>query len=328
MGAGEAAMRVLVTGGGGFLGSWICRQLRARGDDVVAFQRSVAPALEQAGIHVVRGDLADVSLLAAAMTGCDAVVHCAAMAGAWGDPARFHAVNVVGTRHVIQSCRVAGVKRLVYTSSPSVVHAGGDIEGGDESLPYPAYFKAQYPATKAAAEQMVLAANNGHLATVALRPHLVWGPGDNHLLPRLIQRAEKGVLRLPGAGKLIDTVYVENAAQAHVLAIDALQANPACRDKAYFISNGEPWPQGRIITELLQHSGHTVDIRSMSPLVAKAAGGLCEWIWTLTGRKDEPPVTRWSAEQLSTAHWYDISAAQRDLGYVPQVSIEQGLARL
>ncbi len=321
-------MRVLVTGGGGFVGQAVCRALAARGDQAVAFQRGAGEALAGTGIEIARGDIRDADQLRQAAAGCQAVIHTAGKAGPWGDPAEYEAINVDGTRQVIAACRALGIERLVHTSSPSVVHGGGDIEGGDESLPYPAHFKAAYPETKARAEQDVLAANGATLRTVALRPHLVWGPGDNHLLPRLVERARQGPLKLPGADKLIDTVYIDNAAQAHLDALDALEERPACHGKAYFISNGEPWPQGRIIAALLEAVGVEAEIRPISPRVAQVVGMMAEWWWRRQRLDSEPPVTRWSAEQLSTAHWYDLSAARRDLGYRVDISISEGLRRL
>lgn len=321
--------RVLVTGGGGFLGSWICHLLQRNGDAPVAFQRSDSKLLRRLGVEQHRGDVLDVDALRHAAAGCDAVIHTAGKAGAWGDGELYHAVNVRGTEHVLEACSANGVRRLVFTSSPSVVHGGGDIEGGDESLPYPERFHAPYPETKALAEQRVMAANGRDgLCTVSLRPHLVWGPGDNHLLPRLLERARRGALRLPGADKLIDTVYIENAAEAHLRALDALDENVACHGRTYFITNGEPWTQARIIAALLEAAGEPARIRSVSPAAALTAGIVAEKLWRLARRDDEPPVTRWSAEQLSTAHWYDIGAARRDLGYEARISIADGLRRL
>jgi nucleoside-diphosphate-sugar epimerase len=321
-------MKVLVTGGGGFLGSWVCRLLQARGDTAIGLQRSHSSILQALGVQQAQGDILDIDTLQQAAQGCDAVIHTAGLAGPWGAEDRYHAINVTGTENVIKACRAVGIRRLVFSSSPSVAHGGGDIEGGDERLPYPASFKAAYPRTKALAEQAVMSANGAALHSVSLRPHLVWGPGDNHLLPRLIERARQGAVRLPGAAKLIDTVYVENAAMAHLQALDALDSNPACHGQTYFISNDEPWPQARIIEALLEASGEPANTRAMPALLAHVAGALCEALWHVTKRPGEPPVTRWSAEQLATAHWYDISAAKRDLGYRPVVTMQECLRRL
>lgn len=321
-------MRVLVTGGGGFLGQAICRQLAARGDEPVAFQRSAASALAGTGIEERRGDIRNRQDVLDAAQGCEAIIHTAGKAGAWGDPALYRAINVNGTQNVLDACKALGIRRLVFTSSPSVAHGGGDIEGGDESLPYPDHYAAPYPETKAAAEQRVMAADGEALHTVSLRPHLVWGPGDNHLLPRLVERARQGPLKLPGTDKLIDTVYIDNAARAHLLALAALETNPDCHGKTYFISNDDPWPQAKIIKALLEAVGVDAQIKPIPAGAAKLAGALAECWWRLRGREDEPPVTRWSAEQLATAHWYDISAARRDLAYQPLVSMSEGLERL
>jgi len=321
-------MNILVTGGGGFLGSAICRQLLARGEQVTAYQRRGAPQLEARGARVIQGDLLDRALLGRSAAGCDAVIHTAGKAGVWGAYEQYYQANVVGTDHVISACRENGVQWLVHTSSPSVVHGGGDIEGGDESLPYPARFTAPYPETKALGEQLVMAANGARLATVCLRPHLIWGPGDPHLLPRLLDRAAGGKLYLPGPDKLIDTIYVDNAAQAHLQALDALRKGRDCAGKTYFISNDDPRPQKDIIAGLLAAAGLETEIRPLSPALAGAVAALVEAAWRVLRLDSEPPLTRWSAAQLSTAHWYDISAAKRDLGYQPLVSIDEGLRRL
>lgn len=321
-------MKVLVTGGGGFLGQAICRMLCAQGDEPVAFQRGEARALAEASIEVRRGDICRPQDVQAAAAGCEAIIHTAGKAGAWGDADLYRAINVDGTQNVLDACTALGIRRLVFTSSPSVAHGGGDIEGGDESLAYPESYAAPYPQTKAAAEQLVMAASGSALKTVSLRPHLVWGPGDNQLLPRLVQRARRGTLRLPGAHKLIDATYIDNAARAHLLALAALDSNAACHGKTYFISNGDPWPQAKIIAALLNAVGIGANIQPIGAGAAKLAGILAESWWRLSRRDDEPPVTRWSAEQLATAHWYDISAAQKDLGYAPLISMTEGLERL
>jgi nucleoside-diphosphate-sugar epimerase len=319
-------MKVLVTGGGGFLGSAICRQLLVRGDDVIAYQRSASEELEKLGVRIIQGSITDAEMLNAAFKGVDAVIHTAAKAGIWGPYDDYFRPNVLGTENVLAACRNNGIHKLVFTSSPSVTHADGDIEGGDESLPYAEHYNSPYPATKALAEQKVMAANCPELHTVSLRPHLIWGPGDNHLLPKLLERAKSGKLKLPGPDKLIDTIYIDNAAKAHLLALDRLQSNPEIvGGKTYFVSNDEPLPQSQIIGGLLKAAGLEVDIQSISPHIAIAAGTLLETGWKLFRLKSEPPITRWSAEHLSTAHWYDISAAKRDLGYTVETSVAKGL---
>lgn len=322
-------MKILVTGGGGFLGSAICRQLHARGDEVIAYQRSDADELEKLGIKIVRGDITDAACLLKASKGVDAIIHTAAKAGLSLGYENYFGPNVTGTENVLKACRNNGIRKLVFTSSPSVTHSDGDIEGGDESLPYPDTYNSPYPRTKALSEQQVMAANSPELHTVSLRPHLIWGPGDSHLLPKLLQKAKHGKLKLPGPEKFIDTIYIDNAARAHLLALDKLETHPeTVGGKTYFISNDEPLPQGRIISGLLKAAGVDVEIQAISPRLAIAAGTVIEAGWKLLGLQSDPPLTRWSAEHLSTAHWYDISAAKRDLGYSAEISIEEGLKRL
>lgn len=322
-------MRALVTGGGGFLGSAISRRLQAVGYEVRIVQRSPAPELAVVGVECRRGDIADPAVVMSAADGCDVVFHTAAKAGVWGPTAEYHRANVTGTENVLAACRALRIPRLVYTSSPSVVYGGRDEAGIDESTPYPKRYLTHYPRTKAIAEQAVLAANGPDLATVALRPHLIWGPGDNHLVPRLLERARAGRLRRVGRGdNLVDTVYVDNAADAHLLAADRLRpGSPVC-GKVYFITNDEPVPLWELIDRMLACGGLPPVKQSISAGAAYAAGGLLEGLYAALGRRDEPPMTRFVARQLSTAHWYDISAAKRDLGYRPEVSVEEGLRRL
>ncbi len=320
---------IVVTGGGGFLGGAIVRRLLARGEAVRSVQRSDAPQLRELGAEVVRADLGDTAAVMTALEGCDAVLHVAAKAGAWGSRESFHRANVIGIENVLAACRTLGIRKLVYTSTPSVIHSGGDVEGVDESAPYATHFDAHYPATKAHAERLVLAANGPTLATVALRPHLIWGPGDTQLTARVLARARAGRLRLVGGGeKLVDSVYVDNAVLAHVLALDALGPGAPCAGKAYFVTQGEPMPQRELINGILAAAGLPPCTKSVSPGLAVGVGALLEGVWTLLRRSDEPPMTRFIARQLATAHWYDISAVKRDLGYAPEVSVADGLARL
>ena len=322
-------MKALVTGGGGFLGGAIVRFLRQRGDEVRSFARGAYPALEEAGVEVRRGNLADAAAVSRAVQGMDVVFHVAGLPGVWGPYEDYHRANVTGTEHVLAACRRHEVRRLVFTSTPSVVHGGRDIEGGDESLPYAATFSTHYPRTKAVAERMVLAADGERLSTVALRPHLVWGPGDNHLVPRIVARGRAGRLRLIGdRPNLVDTVYVDNAAEAHLAAADRLAPGTPCAGKAYFISNGEPLPLAELTNGILAAAGLPPVTKRIPVPIAVALGGLAELVYGVLRIRSEPPLTRFVARQLSTAHWFDISAARRDLGYQPRVSIEEGLRRL
>jgi nucleoside-diphosphate-sugar epimerase len=323
-------MKVLVTGAGGFLGGAVTRRLLERGDEVRCIQRGEYPWLSEAGCEVFTGSLTDAELTATAVTGCDAVIHVAAKAGVWGPWQAYFDANVVATRNLLQACRQHGVGRLVYTSTPSVVHSGGDVEGADESVPVSAHFQTAYPATKAIAEKEVLAANRDDFRTVALRPHLIWGPGDPHLVPRVIARAKAGRLRMVGGGsKKVDTVYVDNAAGAHVCALDRLADDrPACAGRAYFITQDEPMPQVEFMNRILKAAGLPEETRSVSPKVAWFAGAVLETAFRMVGAKDEPPMTRFVASQLATAHWYDISGARRDLGYEPRISVDEGMKRL
>ncbi len=324
-------MNLLVTGGGGFLGQALCRGLVARGHAVTSFNRGHYPALDALGVRQRQGDLADASAVLAACDGIDAVFHNAAKAGAWGSHVSYHAANVVGTENVIAACRAHGVGRLVYTSTPSVTHrATHPVAGGTaDSVPYGSGFKAPYAQTKLVAEQAVLAANDAALATVALRPRLIWGPGDNQLLPRLVERARAGRLRFVGGGdNVIDTTYIDNAAQAHFDAFAHLGPGTACAGRAYFISNGEPLPVRGIINSLLRAAGAPEVAGSIPFGAAFAIGAACEAAWTLLPLPGEPPMTRFLAEQLSTTHWYDMAPATRDFGYRPRVSTAEGLAVL
>ena len=329
-------MNLLVTGGGGFLGQALCRGLVARGHAVTSFNRGTYPELDALGVRQLQGDLADRDAVLAAFGGrdgarFDGVFHNAAKAGAWGSHDSYHRANVLGTRHVIEACRAHGIGRLVHTSTPSVTHrATHPVEGGTaDNVPYGTGFKAPYASTKAIAEQEVLAANDATLATIALRPRLIWGPGDNQLLPRLVQRARAGRLRFVGGGdNLVDTTFIDNAAQAHFDAFDHLAPGAACAGRAYFISNGEPRPMRDIVNAMLAAAGAPPVTKTLPFGAAYAIGAVCEALWTLLPLRGEPPLTRFLAEQLATTHWYDMAPATRDFGYVPKVSIAEGLERL
>ena len=324
-------MRILVTGGGGFLGQALCRGLVERGHQVLSFNRGQYPALAALGVGQIQGDLADANAVSHAVAGVDAVFHNAAKAGAWGSYDSYFKANVVGTRNVIAACQQHGVGRLVYTSTPSVTHrATHPVEGlGADEVPYGEDFQAPYAATKTIAEQEVLAANSPALATVALRPRLIWGPGDAQLVPRLADRARQGRLRIVGDGQnKVDTTYIDNAAQAHFDAFAHLAPGAACAGKAYFISNGQPLEMEVLLNKLLAAAGAPAVHKRISFKTAYRIGAICEKAWPWLRLPGEPPITRFLAEQLSTPHWYSMEPARRDFGYVPRVSIEEGLRRL
>lgn len=322
-------MNALVTGGGGFLGTAIVRRLRERGDAVHSFSRGRYPELDALGVTQHQGDIADPLAVSRAAAGCDIVFHVAAKAGVGGRYRDYHRANVLGTVNVLTACRHHGTARLVYTSSPSVVFTGRDMVGVDESVPYPSHYEAAYPQTKSIAERLVLQANGPTLATAALRPHLIWGPGDNHLIPRILARARAGRLRRIGMeSKLIDSVFIDDAADAHLLAADRLAPRSPIAGKAYFITQGEPVPLWDLVNRILHAAGLDPVTRSMPVGLSYAAGWVLETMYAVFWPDGEPPLTRFVARELATAHWFDISAARRDLGYEAKVSIEEGLRRL
>lgn len=319
--------KVLVTGGGGFLGGAIVRLLVQRGDIIRSFSRSYYAELEAAGVEQVRGDISDAKAVDQACQDRDIVFHVAAKPGIWGSYDDYHRTNVDGTRNVIAACVTHNVPRLVYTSSPSVVFSGSDMEGVDESAPYPERFHAHYPKTKALAEQLVVQAASENLRAIILRPHLIWGPRDNHLVPRIIQRAQH-LIRVGRGQNLVDTIFIDNAAEAHILAADALLTKPSISGNAYFISQGEPLPLWDMINEILKTAGCAPVRRSMPHKIAWLIGAFMESVYHVLNLKGEPQMTRFLADELATAHWFDISAARRDLGYVPRISTAEGLRRL
>lgn len=321
-------MHALVTGGGGFLGRYIVEQLRARGDRVRSYSRQRYPELDALGVEQVCGNLADLTRLREAC-GVDVVFHVAAVAGVWGPWRRYYEPNVVGTQNVIDACRASGVRRLVFTSSPSVVFDGHPHENADESLPYASRFLCHYPHSKALAEQAVLSANSDALATVALRPHLIWGPRDPHLIPRIIERAARGRLRRVGDGRnLISVSYVENVAHAHLLAADTLSPGSLLAGRSYFINERDPVPLWSFIDGLLLRGGLPAISQAISAPTAYRIGAGLECLYGLLRLRSEPPMTRFVAMQLSRSHWYSVAAAERDFGYRPIVPFEDGLRRL
>lgn len=318
-------MKLLVTGGGGFVGKAIVRRLLARGDAVRSFGRSPQPELEAAGVEVVCGDLSNAAEVQQAVEGIDAVFHVAAKAGVWGSWEQYHRPNVVGTRNVVAACQTAGVERLVYTSTPSVVFNGQPIRGAGPEMPYGRNWLCHYAHTKAIAEKETLAANCATLKVVALRPHLIFGPRDPHLLPRVLRSIEAGRLKIVGDGQnRVDVSYVEDVATAHLAALAALESG-RCAGKAYFVSQGEPvqlWPW---LNQILQGLGRPPLTKRIPLPLAYAAGGLAEGIWKVTRKSGDPPITRFVAVELAKDHYFDLAPTCRDLAYQPEWTMDAAL---
>ena len=321
---------VLVTGGGGFLGRYIVEQLLANGAAVRIYSRGDYPELAALGVDVRQGDLRDADAVSSAVEGVESVFHVAALPGIWGAWREYHGINTTGTRNVLEACRKHGVSRLVYTSSPSVVFDGEPHVDADESLPYPAKYLCHYPHSKALAEQMVLATDGDHdLKTVSLRPHLIWGPRDNHLIPRLIERARQGkLIRVGDGSNVVSVSYVENAAAAHLQAWKELEGEGRCRGKAYFINEPEPVNLWNWVNEILDLVKLPPVKKKISANLAWTLGACCEGAYSLLRKQSEPPMTRFLALQLSQSHSYSIDRAKQDFGYDPMVTFEEAMRRL
>jgi 2-alkyl-3-oxoalkanoate reductase len=333
MSSDQQNLPVFVTGASGFIGGRITDRLLALNRRVRVLSRRPLPRLEELGVEVIRGDLDDTVALQRGCNGAGTVFHVAGRVGVWGPDADFFRVNVGGTRNVVAACRAAGVARLVYTSSPSVVYHGDDLANVNESAPLCTAAPCAYPTSKAAAEREVLSANSRTFATIALRPHLVWGPGDLNVVPRVLALARKGRLKIIGPGRnKVDVTHITNVVDAHLLAEEALMrstSGPATASgRAFFITNGEPVFLWDWINELLRGLGEPEVHKRVSLQTAYFAGGVLEKLWRVLPLKGEPPMTRFVAKEMATDHWFDISAARRDLGYTPRVSMAIGTAEL
>ncbi|MEM8868519.1 MAG: NAD-dependent epimerase/dehydratase family protein [Verrucomicrobiota bacterium] len=318
-------MKVLVTGGGGFVGSRVIDLLLERGHDVRSLGRSPQPSLAAKGVEVVCGDLSNSTMVHQACAGVDVVFHIAAKAGIWGSWDSFFQPNVVGSRNVVAACKAHGINWLIYTSTPSVVFNGRAISGGDERLSYGRDWLCHYAHTKAIAEEETLAANSDSLRVIALRPHLIFGPGDPHLLPRVVESATSGRIKIIGSGtNRVDVSYIDDAAQAHLDAFDALTRGRGA-GRAFFISQGEPvelWPW---LNQILEGLGHKPLRQKVSLRLAYAVGAVAEFVWKVFRRSGEPPLTRFAAVELAKDHYFDISAAKAELGYRPRVLMGEAM---
>jgi nucleoside-diphosphate-sugar epimerase len=312
-------MKVLVTGYGGFLGKAICRQLLAKGFHVKGLARGRYPEMESIGVEALQGSASDPSVCESACKNIDAVIHTAALAGVWGPASSFVSANIHATEHLLACCKNQHIGSFVFTSSPSVTFDGSPQSNIDESVPYPTKWLCDYPRTKAIAEQKVLEANSSSLRTCALRPHLIWGIGDPHLIPRVIARRRQGRLLRVGDGKnLIDTVHVDAAAAAHVSALERmLDRDSAAAGRPYFLTDGAPQECWSWITTILSFANLTPPTRHISLNSAYRIGALLEGIYRALGKKSEPPMTRFVAKQLGVDHYFRIQNAVERLGYQP-----------
>ncbi|WP_442543629.1 NAD-dependent epimerase/dehydratase family protein [Arthrobacter sp. KN11-1C] len=316
-------MRVLVTGASGLLGREVARLLTRQGHAVATFQRRPSGV---DGATDFRGSLTDGAALRRAVEGSEGIVHLAAKVSFTGRAAEFDEVNVEGTRRLLDSARAAGVRDLVFVSSPSVANSGTSIVGLGAEPADPQHAHGNYSRTKAEAELLALAADAPDFRVAAVRPHIVWGPGDTQLVERVLDRASRNRLPLLDAGAaLIDTTYVDNAASAIVAALHRMEH---VHGRSVVVSNGEPRPVGELLAGICAAGGVAVPSWTVPGGLARAAGAVVEKLWTWTGRKEEPPMTRFLAEQLSTAHWFDQRETRELLDWTPAVSLDEGLARL
>lgn len=316
-------MIVLVTGASGFLGRAVAADLVAAGHDVRTLQRRASGV---DGVRDIRGQVTDRPLVEQAVEGVDAVAHLAAKVSLAGDPQEFHAVNVGGTRTVLEAARAAGTGRFVHVSSPSVAHTGAALAGVGADPASPAHARGEYARTKAEAELFALGFDDPSMPVVAVRPHLVWGPGDPQLVARIVARARAGRLPLIGGGTaLVDSTYIDNAASAIVAALDRADA---AHGRAFVVTNGEPRPVGELLAGMCLAAGVQPPTWSVPAWLARGAGSAVERVWAIRPGQDEPPMTRFLAEQLSTAHWFDQRETRRALGWAPTVTIAEGMRRL
>lgn len=325
-------MRIFITGGGGFLGTAIIKELLKNPEHKITnFARGAYPELEQLGVKTIRGDIRKKSDVEKALSlGHDVIFHVAAKAGVWGSHKEYLDINFHGTENLVEVAKKLGISKFVYTSSPSVVFGEDDLNGVDESTPYPKKYLTSYAETKAMAEKLVLAANDSEkFMSCSIRPHLIWGPGDPHLFPRVIQRGRLGKLKVVGDGEnLVDIVFVENAARAHVQAMEKLTPHSRVCGQAYFIGQEQPVKLWDFINQVLAKSGIEPVMQTISVTAAYRIGWIMEKTWSLAGiHKPEPPMTRFVALNLGKSHYFSHEKAKRDFGYAAVVSTQEGLKR-
>jgi nucleoside-diphosphate-sugar epimerase len=320
--------KILVTGAGGFLGSYIARDLLKEKFEVHSFSRSLYKSLDDIGVIQHTGHLENYEEIKSALVGKDAVIHCASKVGMNGLYDDFYSANVSGTENLIKAMKELGIKKLVYTSTPSVVFGKDDLINADETTPYPKKFLSKYAETKMLAEKKVIEANGANFYSISLRPHLVFGPGDLNLIPRLIEARKKNKLKIVGNGKnLVDVLYIENASQAHLLALKALETNPKVRGQCYFIGQG-PVVLWDFINQILKKNDLPPVTKKVHLSIAYIIGALIEFFLHLVGKSNtHPPMSRFIALQLGKSHYFSHKKAEKDLDFHPMISIDEAVQR-
>lgn len=323
----STAKNILVTGAGGFLGRYIVKALLKKGHQVVGLGRTKHQDLIDQGVRWVQADIRDLEKTRLALKDIDTVFHCASKVAMWGEWDEFESINVQGTQNLLTACLENNVKKFIYTSTPSVVFGQDSINGGDEKLPYPTQSLSLYGKSKAIAEKNVLDIDQSKLLTCAIRPHLIFGPGDDHLVPRLVQAARDNKLKIIGNGEnLVDVIAVENAAEAHILAFENISPSSPICGQAYFVAQDKPVKLWDFTNHLLKIHGTKPVTKTISFKLAYFVGWLCETVAKIIGyKKDKLPMTRFVAMQLSKSHWFYHAKAQNDFGYKPLITTEQAL---
>lgn len=308
------------------LGGAVAQLLRDKGHHVRTFQRGASAG----ATDEVRGSLTDRAAVSRAVDSMDAVIHLAAKVSFTGQWEDFIATNILGTSNLLEAAKDSGVKDFVFVSSPSVAHFGDALAGAGAGEADPLKARGFYARSKAAAELNALGSDSAQLRVTAIRPHVVWGPGDTQLVERVIQRAKAGRLPLLDQGAaLIDTTYIDNAAAAIVRGLERMDH---AHGRALVVTNGEPRPVGELIAGICTAGGAPARKLNVPGWLARGAGSIIEKAWLAAGSRnlvhDEPPMTRFLAEQLSTAHWFDQRETHEVLDWKPEVSIDDGLRRL
>ena len=317
-----------MTGTGSLLLGGVASELLRRGDEVVCLQRRPAAFTGHQKAHEVLADICNTDAVALAAKGCDAIIHGAARVGVVGSQKEFYDTNVLGTENILRAAEQQSISRLVFVSTPSVAHTGASLVGAPAGQAEIGRSRSYYAESKAIAERTVLNARNSQLAVVAIRPHLVWGPGDTQLVGRIVERAKSGRLAVVGTGNaLVDSTYIDNAISAHIAALDALHIGSACDGKAYVVSNGEPRTVNELMRSMCESAGVPFEPRHLSLTLGIRLGSLVERLWPLM-QSSEPPITRFIAEQLGTAHWFDQCVVHNDLKWAPSVTLDEGFKQL